>query len=200
MKYGVPHLTLDDAKARIMGPGETKSHAACACPKCGARVSRWVGWRIEKNDNNTYCCPCGEVFGLWGSDIWILPSSARFLENKAVIGSRWYHSTYRENWLAEITDANLSDYGVAPDWVHVGTSLSASARGKSGDAVNEYKYKHRVVLHKSVRISPLIYIDYSDWWPVEKLNKSYDVVRYINRWESVGSISLMVRPSVLMEA
>lgn len=192
MKYDVEHLSVCDAQARVMAAGETKSHAACACPKCGARVSRWAGWRIEKNDTNTYCCPCGEIFGLWSSDIWILPSSGKYLTKTKVIESKWYHSTYIQNWLGTVVD-----YGV--EWVHVGTSLSARGRAKSEDP-EFYKYKHTVKIKPKARISPRIYIDYSDWRPVEMLNDSYDVVRYINRWESVGSISLMVRPSVLMEA
>jgi len=46
-------------------------------------------------------------------------------------------------------------------------------------------------------IDPEIWEDQEDSWEVAMVDYEYDVTRYVNMWESPGSISLLVKPTVI---
>jgi len=180
------YLTPGLAQKLVLEPGDTKTTAPKMCPACSRRLNRWASWKIHVNDDSVKC-PCGAWVDVYNMELGIMASSAKFLESSSVLSAWWYHSTTLINWYDEITKNDV-------DWVHIGTRRSARSRLTT----EMYNLTYKMKISQDAVIAPEIFIDHNRWSDVQDhVDKSVNVVRYVNRWESVGSISLMVRPEVL---
>jgi hypothetical protein len=137
--------------------------------------------------------------------ITVTPSSAHLLSQDAVRETVWFHATYVEDWFEKIS----TGHGMEREdgdflYVHVGSEDAARDIAK-------YKYfdgysfsdepivmLYQVKLKTGAKLSSRVVNDNETWRDfgsvVEGSKEAIggDAVRYLNRWESPGSISLLV--------
>jgi hypothetical protein len=119
----------------------------------------------------------------------------------------WYHATTRENWDKNILVRKPQEGDL---FVHLGTKSAAVERiHDSLDHKGGTFYLHEVKLVEDANLASHILSDgncwpthtnsderYADSWePVDWKNEiqAYDAVRYLNRWETPGSVSMLAR-------
>lgn len=144
---------------------------------------------------------------MYSLDVLVEDASKIFLHRKAVIETEWFHYTMVEDWLNEVRKAGV--------WVHIGTMRSVRAlrrhRMDYKHSAGEGRYVHTLRLAKPV-VDPAVAVD-RNVWPVATTDRrirvvegpndfrdlapKVNVVRYLNRWEAPGSISLLVDPQAL---
>lgn len=168
--------------------------SAVFCPKC----HRHLSLDEEKNvrDSMGRCCGYG-VFEsgnlLSEGKLSLQKKSVPFLNEDGVRSARWFHATRRTNWYeglftnASPALAHLGDYDTAME--------RFSIRSKPGEKWRMYV----VELLPTVTVSPEISADENVAAPQFARDLPYkqyqgDVTRYINEWESIGSISLLATP------
>lgn len=78
--------------------------------------------------------------------------------------------------------------------VHVGSRYSAEQRAAH---MGTYDNLFKLRISPEATIDPEIWEDQEDSWEVAMVDYEYDVTRYVNMWESPGSISLLVKPTVI---
>ncbi len=121
----------------------------------------------------------------------VLAKDAKFLDSARTLGASWYHATSRENWLSDVTDHE--DEWFVP-LVHLGTEMAAA------DRMRFYRwlpktYMYKVRLKDDTVLSPDIFEDEDDWPETpDDLWDGTQAFRYVNGFEAVGSISLLVNP------
>lgn len=181
-----------------------------ACPGCGHRYGLTAQGRIISSEAVT-CRRCDRFDDVDSLDVLVDDGSKIFLQRKSVLTAEWFHYTMVENWLDEVRAAGV--------WVHVGTMKSVRALRrhrmdyKGGGSAG--RYVHTLRLSKAV-VDPGVAVD-RNWWPekttdrrvrvvqdVDERGAKYrdlapkvNVVRYLNRWEAPGNISLLVDPQAL---
>jgi hypothetical protein len=147
------------------------------------------------------CDLCGD--GGPGS-ITVTPSSAHLLQEDAVRDTIWYHATYVEDWFEKVTtghDMEREDGNFL--YIHVGSENAAReiANHKYFDSYGGDEPKvmlYQVKLKADASLSSRIVNDNETWRDFESVSEESksaiggDAVRYLNRWESPGSISLLV--------
>lgn len=162
------------------------------CPKCNrsptpTQVRDLIG-------NEFADCACGARYDLDTIKVDIQPGhpSYRFIQSKEeVLKATWYHATDKENWLEEV-----EDYGDGvPFEVHMGTESAAFDRGICNYALHD-KHGEGFILYE-VELDPDSQI--SDELVKDENKMSFgkdgaDVVRYLNLWEDMASVSLAVKP------
>ena len=156
------------------------------------------------------CSACGEV-----SDQGVLPSAVRYNDRRlfsksAVRKDTWYHITVRKNWVGDITEEQDVDY---QPFVHLGSKEAALTRmkalvedevyaGKNGET-QYYCYEVRIkpqapiadaVLPDDNEIAPAMPVEMNYNYTGDGY-EAYGVSRYVNEFESHGSISLLAHPS-----
>ena len=113
----------------------------------------------------------------------------------------WHYTSSSENWLNEVIDAGV--------WVHIGTKESALAMKRIRyitDAQVETRM-FRLKIDPSIIMSHVIYRDDNSWpvdlWDTEmvdqpRIGRGVSAIRYVNKYESPGQISLMIDPRFLL--
>lgn len=121
----------------------------------------------------------------------VLAGEAKFLDASTTLGATWYHITNRKNWIEDLTDGE--DEWFVP-LVHLGTELAAADRMKFY-RWSPVAYMYKVRLMEDSVLNPDIFVD-EDEWPEtpDDLWDGTEVFRYVNSYEAVGSISLLVNP------
>ena len=156
------------------------------CSVCNMYLSKYQEGKF-RTEYFADCQFCGAELEAGGLNVHVKPSSAKFLRVDNVRSSYWYHATYVEDWTNEVP----SDLAL-----HIGTWQSAKRRW---DDINSgLTYRHTGSMYK-LKLKPNVPIlrsvvldDYVDDAHVgaEFADK---VVRYVNLFESTGSISLITR-------
>lgn len=197
-------MYLDEATCLAMEEGASSPFT---CFSCNQPLSHMVEQFLVQSVEGTIVeCSCGEELEITDVDVKVIPSSIPLLESSIAKESVWFHSTNVKNWDVEILKAQptrtggISDNGMSVPYAHVGTREAALERFSDRKESNGWLYEIR--LKESARVSDLVYEDTSDWdfW----VRTGYyeddmlcDAIRYINRWESVGSISMLIDPRVM---
>jgi hypothetical protein len=158
------------------------------CPYCKMPVTRWQKQKLLEQ-GSIFCqnLSCeGYLFGLEDADIAVLPGSAKFFDTDAVRPATWYHATYMENWMGTVL---TNDHCYLPI-LHIGTRQSALDRAKH----QGYSYLYSIKVDEDATINPTVVDDATDGWDEYAEDYQYGITRYVNRWESPGSISLLANP------
>lgn len=193
-------------------PGWTVAPAgvgAFTCNHCGEYLSKRESNTLASHHFVT-CSNCQQTVDLYvAHNLSIDHDSARHIDENNVRNDIWYHATKLENWMDELIEgeAEHRDFGLGyydnfdPEnvtiMVHVGTVDAALDR--AGDSLNHEKanfYVYALRLKEGVHIAPQILADENEACPsfVADCNGAYSehVTRYVNTYESPGSISLLV--------
>lgn len=159
------------------------------CLKCGTHCSKYAENKFLHH-LIVECRKCGWSADEYGLGVKVLPTSGEFLRVGPTRDSYWYHSTHVEGWAEKYTEFS--------DPIYLGTRVAAIRRFKdlasdpkvrrpSGKGwLYKMKLKPKVKIHRSVLSDD----------HVNPSSAEFDdrVVRYVNLFESVGSISLITRP------
>lgn len=170
---------------RVLPPGE---RGGPRCPFCNRRVSKDT--RDILSRLLPAMCSCGERFSLDEANIPVLRRCADLLtDTSKIFTRRWYHGTSLDDWHTGVLLAPFTPL------VHIGTRYAALERGKSLSRLFLYTIK----VDAGATVHPEIFPDYNDLDGDVDTDRydGYSVVRYINRWESPGSISLLINPGVI---
>lgn len=196
------NMILDPATCQPMSAG---AQSAFVCLGCDAPLSRtWE--KMLTNGFESYQCLCGDESMVDELDVHILPSSVRFLDTDTTRENVWYHSTKVENWAEEVSQLRPtfvcgSNEMLSVPYVHVGTLDAAMAR--FDDTKHEAGWLYEIRIKDEAVLAREVYEDRNDWEQYVRTGffegiledkKQCDVIRYVNRWESVGSISLIMDP------
>jgi hypothetical protein len=116
----------------------------------------------------------------------------------------WFHATNIYNWLEEINYTDDEDEN--RPYVHLGSKEAALELAKwkyleDPDGDNEMFYLWQVTLNVEALLADALLEDNNDWFyeVADSTRKTLggDVIRYLNKWESAGSISLLADPRYL---
>lgn len=140
-------------------------------------------------------CPnCGLSVRKADCDILVRPSSERYRDLDAVMSSSWFHFTFVDDWFNVVTGK-----GQLTPAVHVGTFDAAVERGR--DAINYYDTPtndlYEIRFKPGTKFDDLIHSDKENRWEERASDLPYDAARYVNKYESPGSISIICDPRVL---
>jgi len=184
----------------------------CPNPACGAEMSRrsW-GQQRKHYSFGLNCTSCKKMvkegtfsynknaFAGEVCPIRVVSRSAHLMNKEEVPQERWFHATKRGNWAEAIQSASTSERGGL--MVHVGDRETAMERAKD-TFWNRTFYLYEVSIAPDTRILDGI-VDDENSWPTFKEEMEgedanfpeyvgVDAVRYVNRYEAPGSISLLV--------
>lgn len=159
------------------------------CPRCETLLTVAQTISVQKWWPNVKCRECNNLLDIYSVKVDLLPSCERFLTDETVLKTQWHHSTYRKDWHNDVL--NSPEYPI----VHLGTYQAAEARARDiqDRPVWEMKYRFVVRLKKDATIDPEVLEDVDEWDDSAALY-NYDVTRYVNRFESPGSVSLLAKP------
>lgn len=156
------------------------------CPSCNQTPSLENCQQLLLNDYAT--CSCGKWYDIGEAKVELLPDnpSHKFLKPEAVYEATWYHATWKDNWL------ETNDDGDESFSIHVGTEQASYDRGIGEYVSRVPKHDGEFYLYE-VRVKPEAPIakDIADDDNGVEAEDG-EVVRYINRWEDMASISLAV--------
>lgn len=176
--------------------------SAFRCGECGNHIAK-RNERLSSYWKETpvlACDTCGEDRS---GTITVIPTSAHLLQPDAVKATTWYHATYVEDWFEKVS----TGHGMKREagdflYIHVG-SQEASRDLAESKYFNHPEPDERIMLHQlkvktdAVLAHPILN-DIETWWDYSSVTEETrkviggDAVRYLNRWESPGSISLLV--------
>lgn len=190
--------------ALIMKTGEDSS--VFACPSCFSVLSvedakTIIDGELHDELNVVECDACGDVFTAETMEVNVAPKSAKLLDAGHAKDSEWFHISDSANWLNDVT----GDEGFIP-YIHAGTLQSALDRYEAHKGKTAYLYKFR--LADVTAIDSTIYDDRNAWpeevgFPCtltdERTGDGVDCLRYLNRWEDPGSISILLDPRLIVD-
>lgn len=134
-----------------------------------------------------YCQKCDQYNDESEVGVKVVPSSAQYIKIAPTRQSYWYHSTYVDRWGEKYTE-----FG---DPIYLGTRNAAIRRYKdlASDPTftKESGWLYKVKLKPRVKIHRYVLDD--DHLMPSTAEFQDRVVRYVNLFESVGSISLVTR-------
>lgn len=161
-----------------------KGRSALFCPKCKNYFSK----SQEQTFRSVYvmtCSFCHTVATEYDVEVHVIPSSVKHLKVGMVRDSYWWHSTSVPRWDRQVP----SDLPI-----HLGTKNAAMRRWNDTGADAKVRGRlYKMKLAPKVPILRKVVID--DHIDGQYLEDEYSdtVVRYVNLFESIGSISLITR-------
>lgn len=177
--------------------------SAFRCDNCGTHITKQqeMDSPIWHEVPLVECSLCeGEV---QPGSVTVIPSSAHLLQVDAVKDTVWYHATYVDNWFEKIsTGQGMEQEDGDFLYIHVGCEQASrdialhkyfSAYGEDLDV-----FLYQVKLKANTELSSRVVNDNETWRDFTSVTDETraaiggDAVRYLNRWESPGSISLLV--------
>lgn len=196
------NMILDPASCQ---PMSAEAQSAFVCLGCDEPLSKTWEKMLTKGFDS-YQCVCEEESMVDELDVRILPSSVQFLDVGTTRETVWFHSTKVENWSEEVSKLRPtfvcgSNEMPSVPYVHVGTFDAAMTRFE--DTKGESGWLYEIRIKDDAFIAEEVYEDRNDWEQFVRAGffegflgdkKKCDVLRYVNRWESVGSISLIMDP------
>lgn len=183
-----------------------------ACSHCGKHPTKGMEIQMRYSHNarvqgSPFHCACGKDMSVASSTLTILPPSAPLLSGETVKTVTWYHATNVYNWLEEVSfDYGDEDEDMLRPYVHLGSKEAALELAKwkyleENDDDNDMFYLWQVTLNVEAVLSDAILEDNNDWFyeVTDSARKALgaDAVRYLNKWESAGSLSLLADPRYL---
>lgn len=202
LKYAVKQSNVrrTSEKINVAEPGTSGKR----CMDCSEYLPASLVAEVDSFDNygKTFNCPsCTSIIdwsvGFVPYTVEVTPEDAEQLISKeAVKNQSWFHATTVPNWGEEIMDAGV--------YIHAGSETAAKERVK---AVQHYTpsseyYIYELRLKNSTKVADDIYYDDNDWPEVinptagpkrDAIDKT-KVNRYVNVWESAGTVSLLSDP------
>jgi hypothetical protein len=190
--------------ALIMKTGDDPS--VFACPSCFFILSaedakHIIDGELHDELNTVECDACGDVFTADTMEVNVAPDSRELLDVEHAKGVEWFHISDSANWLDEVTgDDDFTPY------IHAGTLQSALDRYEAHKGKTAYLYKFK--LADMTAIDSTVYDDRNAWpeevgFPCtltdEKTGEAVDCLRYLNRWEDPGSLSILLDPRHIVD-
>lgn len=181
-----------------------------ACTRCGKYSTKGMEIQMRYSHNarvnsSPFLCACGKGISVEDSTLTIIPSSAPLLNDATVKNVTWFHATNVYNWLEEVSFEGEDGDEDSP-YVHLGSKEAALELAKwkyleENDDDNDMFYLWQVTLNVEAVLADVILEDNNDWFyeVTDSARKALgaDAVRYLNKWESAGSISLLADPRYL---
>lgn len=175
-----------------------------ACEECGTHASRAEEERAITHGlaETIYCMSCESIQEI---AVTVEPKSVHLLNESNAKTQIWYHATNVEDWFTKVTTGYKMLDGEFI-YAHVGTEEAARdiAKAKYFDyGVSEEVYLYQVTLCEETSVADYISDDEMIWDGFDVAHEESieaagaDAVRYLNRWEAPGSISLLVNASML---
>jgi hypothetical protein len=147
--------------------------------------------------NEVDCPSCGDIFDITGVEVRIHPDATPLLSLDAVMETEWFHVSWSSDWHNSLMKEEDIPF------IHAGNKQSALDR-YDGLYKGCIAYLYKFSIDPNVKLSGTVYDDLNEWPPLVS-DASYfrgfenvDGIRYVNRWESPGSISLLVNPQFLV--
>lgn len=140
------------------------------------------------------CLECGLSVEMANVVVPVLPSSEKFLDLEVCKSSTWYHYTEMNSW-PELIEFPGLQYEHRNFYAHVGTLKSALDRRMSlgaGEFTNWQGKIFEVRVRTEARWCPDLLEDSGDLHREECSESDWEVLRYLNRYENPGSVSLAV--------
>lgn len=176
---------------QAMGPEDA---APYVCPSCHVTVTQAQKKRLISGELVT--CSCGEKFETESADLKVLPTSAPLMSEEFAKDAIWYHATVVPNWHEAVSEAGV--------YVHAGSRAAALERAADkffpyGQKITDRTiYLWKLSINSDAVVASDILSDENQWptWVTGCTQKHLggDVQRYLNRWESPGSISVLADP------
>lgn len=181
---------------RVMDP--MKDESVFACPSCSVTLDKEEELRLREWDVSP--CKCGHELSLEDEEsaLLVLPESAPLLEKEEVTQRSWFHATYNQNWLEEVSESAV--------YVHVGSRDSALERAATLYFKKNFRkpgqfFLWEVTVKQETVIADDVMRDDSDWYyKVTSCTEKHlggDAQRYLNKFESPGSISMLIDPRLI---
>lgn len=186
--------------------GNTASNFAC--PTCRETLSHQTVLAMKRIRSSEYvpCNHCGKAQKFDNLFVCIPETSASFLDAEVAKETVWFHATIVEEWLESVQTGG--DFAIEGDddplYVHCGTYEAAAdianLRLEEGaETVDIYEIR----ITDDAVMSPRIFKDENDWFynvtEASSRELNADVIRYANRWEAPGSISILADPRKLVQ-
>ena len=163
------------------------------CPACSELLTSAQHKALRSWTSEVECSRCGmSRMNIYDVDVDIQKGCEKYLDDDVVRKVKWHHTTNAYDWLDQVQNAWEKPI------VHVGTFQAAMARSRDikGNTVRTSRYRHVVRISEDATIDPVVQED-QDYWMNSWEEYKFDVTRYVNRFESPGSISLLVNPNFL---
>lgn len=186
-------LSVTAIKPRIMNP---QRHASVyACGECGTVLNKTDAHELELWE--TIECSCGATFALNKdeADLTLMaqPASEKLIDTDYAKRASWFHATDVPNWQEAVSSAQI--------FVHVGTYEAAMERAAVSYSNSGECYLWEVTLKPEAVLTDDVVED-NNIWPtnVNECIKDHfggDAQRYLNKYESPGSVSMLLDPSLL---
>jgi len=166
--------------------------SAYRCINCGKHLSK----SLEQKLLSEYFADCNNC-GLtqWASDldVSVLPTYQKFLRASEVKRVSWWHATTTKDWYGALSESEVKT-GDAP-YVHLGSFESACSLADLKHSAGMTWYINRVQLKPSAHVARAVFDD-RNYWPIDSEDLDEfpgfgQITRYVNRYEIVGSISLI---------
>ena len=165
------------------------------CASCGRNLNSFEAATIL-NEMNDVSCPCGELVDLYSVAVKVGESKDTYPAyiDENVYAMTWYHSTLVEDWEDKLSAGEFS--------AHVG-SLQASfdrqiAENYSGSTAGRGFWLYELQVAPEASLSPEVEKDENQSYvPSRGKGEEWNIVRYVNKWEDMASLSLAVRSDKL---
>ena len=175
------------------------------CPNCEVEVSR-KEWAATMTDYSV-CAHCNTTFSPDECELRVESGSTPALDAETARDLTWFHGTAVEDWSQEILTVFDQEEDGDEDnvlLVHIGTYSAAMERIAADRPYSKGKpyYLYELRLTAEASVSDFIADDENNWpdslFEAESGEfAGVNAVRYLNRWETPGSISLLVAANVL---
>ena len=181
-------------------PVAIEGFSAMACPRCETFFSLDTEADAWQDNHNYTCENCGETNFIYDLIFSVREDSVKFLDDPEVTATTWFHTSVHENWYEHIFSGFEGDEIPA---VHLGTEQAALDRVVALEYFNYDSapmYLYEVKLKDGVDIAPVLSLDdnslpeYVTDLTGYKDYSATGVSRYLNAYESPGSISLLANP------
>lgn len=168
--------------------------SAYACPVCEETVTKEQELQLKRDSSVT--CINHHKFSIRNTKLKVLPTAVPLMSEDVTKQTIWYHATKVRNWHEAVSEAGI--------YVHAGSREAALERAADKFFLNRKKMeRHKIYLwelsiNPDAVIADVILSD-ENQWPKEvtfctREHLGGDVQRYLNRWESTGSISILADP------
>lgn len=169
-----------------------------ACPDCFKSLSKDEEQGLREWDS--VWCQCGRDIWIEDKDIslMVLPSSSPLLYKDEVKQRTWFHTTTVPDWLSIVTGIEA--------YVHLGSFEAAMERATDKDFNLKRKnagqcFRWELALRPETMVADGVMQDDNQWLKyVTDCSRKHlggDVQRYLNKYESAGSISLLADPRMV---
>lgn len=183
------------------------------CPQCRTAITaRQEEGFLNHSLRLDPCATCGKVIDNMTGTILVRRDNAMFLDAETARTATWYHATVRENWIDDLMECErrAQPYpwyvpGETVPMIHVGTRQAAQDRAErlmERDQPNRM-YMYTVRLRTDAPMSQYVVDDlpsapdYAGYCDGKPEYSKMGATRYVNRYESLGSISLLVNTTAL---